>query len=75
MNNAPKVEAFNSFYQQAKELYAAGNLSDAKAMFLKAASIANEISVGATSYSVRMEYHELAVKMLDFAKNNCVKNR
>lgn len=73
MNNAPKVEAFNSFYQQAKELYAAGNISEAKEMFLKAASIANDISVNATSYSVRMEYHNLAVKMLDFAKNNCVK--
>lgn len=73
MNNAPKVEAFNSFYQQAKELYAAGNISEAKEMFLKAASIANDISVNATSYNVRMEYHNLAVKMLDFAKNNCVK--
>ena len=73
MNNALKVEAFNSFYRQAKDLYAAGNLSDAKEMFLKAASLANEISVGATSYDVRMEYHRLAVTILDFAKNKCVK--
>ena len=73
MNNAPKIEAFNSFYQQAKELYAAGNMSDAREMFLKAASLANEISVTATTYDVKMEYHKLATKMLDFAKTKCVK--
>lgn len=73
MNNAPKIEAYNSFYQQAKDLYAAGNLSEAREMFLKAAALANEISVSSTSYDVRMEYHQLAVKLLDFAKNQCVK--
>ena len=73
MNNAPKVAAFNSFYQQAKELYAAGSISEAKEMFLKAASLANEISVSATSYDVRMEYHKMAVKILEFAKTSCVK--
>ena len=73
MNNAPKVEAFNSFYRQAKEAYAAGNLPEARELFLKAASLANEISVESTSYSVRMEYHKLAVKLLDFARNECVK--
>ena len=73
MNNAPKIEAFNSFYQQAKDLYAAGNMSDAREMFLKAASLANDISVTATSYDVKMEYHKLAVKILEFAKTKCVK--
>ncbi len=73
MNNAPRIEAFNSFYQQAKDLYAAGNMSDAREMFLKAASLANEISVTSTTYNVKMEYHKLAVKILDFAKTQCVK--
>ena len=73
MNNAPRIEAFNSFYQQAKELYAAGNMSDAREMFLKAAAVANEISVTSTTYDVKMEYHRLAVKILDFAKTKCVK--
>ncbi len=73
MNNAPKVEAFNSFYSQAKEQYAAGNLSEAKALFLKAAELANDISVTSNAYDVRMNYHALAVKILDFAKNQCVK--
>ncbi len=73
MNNAPKIEAYNSFYQQAKDLYAAGNLSEARELFLKAASLANEISVSTTSYDVRMEYHNLAVKLLEFAKTQCVK--
>ena len=70
MNNAPRIEAFNSFYQQAKDLYAAGNMSDAREMFLKAASLANDISVTATSYDVKMEYHKLAVKILDLLKQN-----
>ena len=73
MNNAPKVEAFNSFYRQAKDAYAAENFSAARELFLKAASLANEISIESTSYSVRMEYHNLAVKLLDFARNECVK--
>ena len=73
MNNAPRIEAFNSFYQQAKDLYAAGNMSDAREMFLKAASVANEISVTSTTYDVKIEYHRLAVKILDFAKTKCVK--
>lgn len=75
MNNAPKVAAFNSFYQQAKDLYASENMAEAREMFLKAAKLANEISVEATTYSVRMEYHKLAVKLLDFAKNQCVKRK
>lgn len=73
MNNAPRIEAFNSFYQQAKDLYSAGNMSDAREMFLKAASLANEISVTATTYDVKMEYHKLAIKILEFAKTKCVK--
>lgn len=73
MNNAPKIEAFNSFYKQAKDLYAEGNMSDAREMFLKAASLANDISVTATSYDIKMEYHKLAVKILEFAKTQCVK--
>ena len=73
MNNAPRIEAFNSFYQQAKDLYALGNMSDAREMFLKAASLANEISVTATTYDVKMEYHKLAIKILEFAKTKCVK--
>lgn len=73
MNNAPKIEAFNSFYQQAKSLHAAGHMTEAREMFLKAAEVANDISKTSTSYDVKMEYHKLAIKMLDFAKTKCVK--
>ena len=73
MNNAPREEAFNSFYKQAKELYADGRIAEAKEMFLKAAEVANEISIKSTSLKVRLEYHELAVKILDFAKTKCTK--
>ena len=73
MNNQPKIEAFKSFYQQGKELYAAGDVLAAREAFLKAAALANDISVGATSYDVRMEYHKTALKILDFVKTSCTK--
>lgn len=71
MNNQPLVEAYKSFSAQGREKLAAGNYSEAREAFLKAAELANKISVGSTSYEVRMEYHNAAVKLLDFAKNGC----
>ena len=71
MNNQPTIEAFNSFYRQGMELYKSGQLADARAALLKAAELANKISVGATSYEVRMEYHRQAMKILDFVKGPC----
>ena len=54
-------------------MYATGHMTEAREMFLKAAEAANDISKTSTSYDVKMEYHKLAVKMLDFAKTKCVK--
>lgn len=71
MNNQPMIEAYKSFYEQGKQNLAAGDYSGARDAFLKAAELANKISVGSTSYEVRMEYHNAAVKLLDFAKNGC----
>ena len=68
INNSAKVEAFKSFYLQAKSLYSSGNKSDSKDLFLKAASLANEISLDSSSYQVRMEYHAQAEKILNFLK-------
>lgn len=73
MNNQPKIEAFKSFYNQGKDLYNSGDISSAREAFIKAAELANDISVNATSYDVRMEYHKTAVKILDFVKKSCVK--
>ena len=73
MNNQPKIEAFKSFYQQGKDLYNSGDISSAREAFIKAAELANDISVNAASYDVRMEYHKTAVKILDFVKKSCVK--
>ena len=73
MNNQPKIEAFNSFYQQGKDLYNAGDIMSAREAFIKAAELANDISVNSTSYDVRMEYHKTAVKILEFVKKSCVK--
>lgn len=74
MNNFGKVEAFKSFYLQAKEAYEEGNISLSKEMFLKAASLANEISLESASYDVKMEYHNQAKKILSFIKEN-LKNK
>lgn len=71
MNNQPLVEAYKSFSAQGREKLAAGNYSEAREAFLKAAELANKISVGSASYEVRMEYHNAAVKLLEFAKNGC----
>lgn len=73
MNNQPKIEAFKSFYNQGKDLYNSGDISSARDAFIRAAELANDISVNATSYDVRMEYHKTAVKILDFVKKSCVK--
>jgi transitional endoplasmic reticulum ATPase len=73
MNNAPKMEAYKSFYRQGKDLYSTGDIMGARDAFIKAAEIANDISVNATSYDVKMEYHKLATKILDFVKKSCIK--
>lgn len=73
MNNQPKIEAYKSYYQQGKDYYNAGDLQSARDCFLKAAELANDISVHSSSYDVKMEYHKLAVKLIDFVKNECVK--
>lgn len=71
MNNQPTIEAYKSFYQQAKDFYAAGDIPAAREAFLRAAELANQISVGARPYDVKMEYHKLAAKILDFVKTGC----
>ena len=71
MNNQPLVEAYKSFYEQGREKLATGDYSGAREAFLKAAELANKISISSTSYEVRMEYHNAAVKLLDTAKNGC----
>lgn len=73
MNNQPKIEAFKSFYQQGKDLFAAGDRMAARDAFLKAAELANDISVHSSSYDVRMEYHKTAVKIMEFVREKCVR--
>lgn len=68
MNNSAKIEAFKSYYKQAKEMYAANEFDAAKELFIKAASLANEISLESTSYDVRMDYHAQTNKILRFLK-------
>ncbi len=72
MNNQPKIEAFNSFYTQGKELYTNGDINGAREVFIKACELANDISINSTSFEVRNTYYKNAVKILAFIKNECV---
>ena len=69
-SNAPKIEAFKSYYQQAKEAYATNDMESSRELFIKAASLANEISIQSSSYDVKMEFHALTDKILKFLKND-----
>lgn len=73
MNSFINVEAYKSFYDQGMQAYNEGDLEKAKDLLLRAAEIANNISTSSTSYNVRMEYHNIALKILDFVKNKCKK--
>lgn len=72
MNNQPKIEAFNSFYEQGKELYKAGDIMGAREAFIKACEIANDISINSNSFEVRNTYYKNVTKILDFLKNDCI---
>ena len=72
MNNQPKIEAFNSFYAQGKELYTNGDINGAREAFIKACELANDISINSSSFEVRNIYYKNAVKILAFIKNECV---
>lgn len=71
MDNGPRVQAFCSFAQQAKECYESGDKLKARELFLKAATVANEIATSSTSFNVQMEYHKYTESMLRQA-NLCV---
>ena len=73
MNSAMNVEAYKSFYSQGMDAYDSGDLEKAKTLLLRAAEIANDISTTTNSYNVKMEYHNIALKILDFVKNKCKK--
>ena len=73
MNSAMNVEAYKSFYSQGMDAYDSGDLEKAKSLLLRAAEIANDISTNTNSYNVKMEYHNIALKILDFVKNKCKK--
>jgi len=74
MNNAGKIEAFKSFYEQAKNLYNQNDIEQSRELFIKAATLANEISIESNSYQVRMEYHNAAERILKFLKNDFSKS-
>lgn len=72
-NNSALIEAYKSYYATAKEEYNAGNMAEARELFLKTAEVANEISIKTDNMKIRMEYHDAAQKLIDFARNKCVR--
>ena len=73
MSSVMKVEAYKSFYSQGMDAYNYGDMQKARDLLLRAAEMADSISTTALSYDVKMEYHNIAVKILDFVKNKCKK--
>ena len=70
MNNSAKIDAFKSYYSQAGQLNDAGDTEQARKLYIKAAALANEISVESDSYNVRMEYHDAAERILKYLKGD-----
>ncbi len=71
--NQSRVQAYNSFFEQGMEAYNSGDKIRARSLLLDAAKVADEISVNSPNYSVKMEYHKLAEKLLIFVRANCNK--
>ena len=71
MNIALQVEAYKNFYSQGMDAFNGGDLVKARDLLLRASEIANDISVNSSSYDVKMEYHKIAVKILEFVKVKC----
>lgn len=74
-NNQSRVQAYNSFYEQGMAKYGEGDLLRAKELLLRAAEEADAISSNSSNYTVKMEYHNLALKLLTFVKTKCVKRQ
>lgn len=72
MNTMIQLEAYKSFYSQGMEAYESGDILKAREMLLKAAEMANDISTKSTSYQVKTEYRNIAIKILNFVKEKCV---
>ena len=75
MASESKLIAFNSYYSQAKELYLNKDYENSKDLFLKAAQMANDISLDSKSYDVKMEYHNIASSILKFLKTDFGKEK
>lgn len=72
-DNSARIQAYNSYYNHAMEEFKAGNMADAKELFIKAATVANEISINSPYMQVKSEYYQLAQKCLDAANNKCIR--
>jgi len=71
MNLSPKNEAYKSYLKQAKQAYKEGDLQRARGLFLKAAEIANQITLESTNPDIKNEYYKVTQTILDFVKKKC----
>ena len=69
MNNSTNIESLKNCYARAIEFQANESSEAALEMFLKAASFANDISINSKALNIRFDYCEIALKLLNHAKN------
>jgi SpoVK/Ycf46/Vps4 family AAA+-type ATPase len=68
MNLAVKNLAYKNFLEQAKEAHDKQDLQRAKELYLKAASITNEISLQAENSDIKKEFHQITKKLIDIVR-------
>jgi SpoVK/Ycf46/Vps4 family AAA+-type ATPase len=71
MDFSSKNSAYKDFFEQAQEAYSEGNIPRAKELFLKAASLTNEITLKNTNPEIKKNYYNITISILDFVKKNC----
>jgi SpoVK/Ycf46/Vps4 family AAA+-type ATPase len=69
MNLAVKNSAYKSYLEQAKEAFSNRDFQRSKDLYLKAATITNEIAVQSDSKDIQKEYYTITRKIIDVVKN------
>lgn len=73
MDLSGKNDAWKNYLEQAKEAFSLGEIDRARALFLKAADITNEITMETRNPEIKQEYYRVTKRIMDFVKNSCVK--
>jgi hypothetical protein len=69
MDLLSKNEAYKNYVEQGKEAYNQGDIKRARALFLKAAEITNQITIETTNPEIKSEYYNVTQTLVEFVKN------